>query len=181
MHKKSVFWRVTLRSLGSTYRLHFPGVRVSKFTDPPETSVNFYHTAQLHNLEDGRPHGHCRENPKSRTLCNTPWKYPPGTHYREGCTRPKSGLDTATETVFIYRDSNPHLPAVSPYSTQECIAPLTYITVTIQFSLPAVTRNELAWGIKIPCTSRERYENLSCIRPDGGTYKDQCLPGCDAV
>ena len=78
-------------------------------------------------------------------------------------------------------NSNPHLPAVSPYSTQECIAALTSITVTIQFSLPAATRNELAWGIKIPCTSRERSEKLSSIRSDGGNYKDQCLPGCDAV
>ena len=119
--------------------------------------------------------------PKSRTLCNIPWTYPLGTHCRERCTRPRSGLDTAKETVSIYRDSNPHLTAVSPYGSHERIVALAYIPLTTQFGLPAVTRNDLAWGVKIPCTSPERSGKLSTIRSDGGKYKEQCLPGCDAV
>jgi len=110
--------------------------------------------------------------PKSRTLCNTPWKYPLGAHCREGCTRPRSGLDTAKETVSVYRDSNPHLPAVSPYGSHECIVALVSTSLTIQTGLPTVTRNDLAWGVKIPCTSPERSGKLSSIRSDSGKYKD---------
>jgi len=93
--------------------------------------------------------------PKSRTLCNTPWKYQLGTHCKESCTRPRSGLDTAKETVSIYRDSNPHLPAVSSYGSHERIVALACISLTIQLGLPAATRNDLAWVVKIPCTSPE--------------------------
>ena len=57
---------------------------------------------------------------------------------------------TLQKKLSLYRDSKPYLPAVSPYGSHGRIAPPPlHITVTIQFSLPAVTRNELAWDVKI--------------------------------
>ena len=99
----------------------------------------------------------------------------------EKVARDPEAVWTLQKKLSLYRDSKPHLPAVSPHGTHERIAALAYIAVTIQFSLPAVTRNELAWGVKIPCTNPEISGKLRSIRSDGGNYKDQCLPRCDVV